>query len=59
MSGELQPSETRTDVASNAVSAYTARLDKTLKELQDRVKEQEAALKKVSLLLAIGIYISV
>ncbi|TVY85480.1 hypothetical protein LSUE1_G000173 [Lachnellula suecica] len=31
---------------SRAASSYTARLDRTLKTLQDRVKEQEAALEK-------------
>jgi hypothetical protein len=32
---------------SRATAGYTTRLDKTLKRLQDRVKEQEAALEKV------------
>lgn len=31
---------------SRATAAYTARLDRTLKKLQERVKEQEAALEK-------------
>jgi hypothetical protein len=31
-----------------ANAAYTARLDRTLRKLQDRVKEQEATLEKVS-----------
>jgi hypothetical protein len=34
---------------SRAATSYTARLDRTLKTLQDRVKEQEAALEKVNL----------
>jgi len=38
------------DVQSSLPSAYSARLDKTVKELQERVKEQEAALKRVLLL---------
>jgi hypothetical protein len=32
---------------SRSATSYTARLDRTLKLLQDRVKEQEAALEKV------------
>ncbi len=32
---------------SRSAASYTARLDRTLKVLQDRVKEQEAALEKV------------
>jgi len=32
---------------SRSATSYTARLDKTLKVLQDRVEEQEAALEKV------------
>jgi hypothetical protein len=32
---------------SRSASSYTSRLDRTLKALQDRVKEQEAALEKV------------
>jgi hypothetical protein len=36
------------DIAlSRAMASYTARLDRTLRKLQDRVKEQEAALEKV------------
>lgn len=33
---------------SRAAASYTARLDRTLKTLQDRVKEQEAALENVN-----------
>jgi hypothetical protein len=33
---------------SRSAMSYTARLDRTLKLLQDRLKEQEAALEKVS-----------
>lgn len=36
---ELQPSR--------SAATYTARLDSALKQLQDRVKEQEAVLEKV------------
>lgn len=36
-------------VLSRATAAYTARLDQTLRKLQDRVKEQEEALEKVRL----------
>jgi ribosome-associated translation inhibitor RaiA len=32
---------------SRATASYTARLDRTLRKLQDRVKEQEAVLEKV------------
>ena len=32
-----------------AIGSYTTRLERTLKLLQDRVKEQEAALEQVSL----------
>jgi hypothetical protein len=33
--------------SSRSASSYTSRLDRTLKALQDRVKEQEAVLEKV------------
>jgi hypothetical protein len=33
--------------SSRSATSYTARLDDTLKQLQDRVKEQEAVLEKV------------
>ncbi|EDO00361.1 predicted protein [Sclerotinia sclerotiorum 1980 UF-70] len=35
------------DQDSRISAAYTTRLDQTLKDLQDRVKEQEEALEKV------------
>lgn len=45
--GEPTSSMDESQLSRNTTS-YSARLDRTLKLLQDRVKEQEAALEKVS-----------